>query len=278
VTGVARVARDPRAIVGAVVLAVFILLSALSGPLAPHDANIQDLAHRFAPSSSSFPLGSDYYGRDRLARLMVGGKFSLLIAVVSVLIGGSAGVLLGAVAGLSRGIVDVVIMRIVDALLAFPILLLALVIVASLGPSTQNLTIAIAVAVLPRFTRIVRGSVIAIRDHDYVTMATVVGARRWRVIRLEILPNVTSPLIVTASFMLASAILVQASLGFLGLGVQPPTPTWGSMISEALPWIRIAPLDATYPALAIMFSVLALNLLGDSLRDVLDPQTGGWSL
>lgn len=265
--------KDARVASGAGLLLVMALMAVFADQLAPHDPNVQDLANRFAPPGGDFLLGTDAYGRDTLSRLIVGSRFSLFVGIISVAAGGAVGSILGMVGGFVRGWFDVVLMRLTDALLAFPILLIALLMVATLGPSIRNLIIAIAIAVMPRFVRIVRGAVIGVASLDYVTAARVVGTRVTRMLRLEIAPNITSPLIVTASFMIATAILVEASLGFLGLGVQPPTPTWGNMINEALPRVRNWPAGAAYPGLAIMFAVLAFNLLGDGLRDVLDPKT-----
>lgn len=267
--------RDPRVLVGGVLMVALTIMAVFADQLAPHDPNLQNLTNRFASPGDGFLLGTDLYGRDMLSRLLIGGKFSLLVGVVSTVLGGVLGSVLGMIAGFVRGVFDVVLMRLTDALLAFPTLLLALIIVATLGPSMTNLIIAIALAVIPRFVRIVRGAVIEVAALDYVTSARVVGARPARILRLEVLPNITSPIIVTTSFMLATAILVEASLGFLGLGIQPPTPTWGNMINEALPRVRLTPIGAIYPGVAITIVVLALNLLGDGLRDILDPRSEG---
>lgn len=265
--------RDPRVVVGGSILAVLALLTVFADSVAPYDPNQQDLLNRLAPPSGEFTLGTDSFGRDILSRLIVGARFSMMIGVLSVLIGGLAGGVLGMIAGLVRGPFDLILMRVTDALLAFPLLLVALVIVATLGSSLENLIAAIAIAVVPRFIRIVRGAVMEVEALDYVTAARVIGTPTRRILRLEILPNITSQVIVTASFMLATAVLVEASLGFLGLGIQPPTPTWGNMINEALPRIRLSPMLAIYPGAAIMVAVLAMNLVGDGLRDILDPRT-----
>lgn len=268
-----KLLNDKRIVVGGLILILFALVAIFADLVAPHDPLDQDLLNRFAPRSSTYLLGTDSFGRDILSRLIVGARYSLAIGVVSVLVGGLVGGVIGMVAGYMRGWVDVVLMRVTDALLAFPILLVALVIVATLGSSLTNLVAAIAIAVVPRFVRIVRSAVIEVEGLDYVTAAKVIGTPTRKILWSDILPNITSPIIVTASFMLASAVLVEASLGFLGLGIQPPTPTWGNMINEALPRIRLSPMPAVYPGLAIMIAVLAMNLVGDGLRDVLDPRT-----
>lgn len=266
-----KVLRDGRIVVGGGMLIVLALVAIFADWLAPHDPIEQDLLNRFAPRSSEFILGTDAFGRDILSRLIVGARYSMLIGVVSVAIGGIVGGALGMIAGYLRGWVDVVLMRITDALLAFPLLLVALVLVATLGSSLPNLVAAIAVAVIPRFVRIVRGAVIEVEALDYVTAAKVIGAPTLRILRTDILPNIASPIIVTASFMLASAVLVEASLGFLGLGIQPPTPTWGNMIRDSMNFLTTAPWVAIYPGVALMLVVIAFNLLGDTLRDALDP-------
>lgn len=268
-----KLLNDKRIVVGGLILILLALVAIFADLVAPHDPLDQDLLNRFAPRSSTYLLGTDSFGRDILSRLIVGARYSLAIGVVSVLVGGLVGGVIGMVAGYMRGWVDVVLMRVTDALLAFPILLVALVIVATLGSSLTNLVAAIAIAVVPRFVRIVRSAVIEVEGLDYVTAAKVIGTPTRKILWSDILPNITSPIIVTASFMLASAVLVEASLGFLGLGIQPPTPTWGNMINEALPRIRLSPMPAVYPGLAIMIAVLAMNLVGDGLRDVLDPRT-----
>lgn len=268
-----KVLSDKRILVGGLILVLLALVAIFADFVAPHDPLDQDLLNRFAPRTSEHLLGTDAFGRDILSRLIVGARYSLAIGVISVVIGGLLGGLIGMVAGYMRGWVDVVLMRVTDALLAFPILLVALVIVATLGSSLTNLVAAIAVAVVPRFVRIVRSAVIEVEALDYVTAAKVIGTPTRKILWSDILPNITSPIIVTASFMLASAVLVEASLGFLGLGIQPPTPTWGNMINEALARIRLAPMPAVYPGLAIMIAVLAMNLVGDGLRDVFDPRT-----
>lgn len=268
-----RLLGDKRIAIGGVILVLLSLVAIFADVVAPHDPLAQDLLNRFAPRSSEFWLGTDAFGRDIVSRLIVGARYSLAIGVLSVLLGGLIGGVIGMAAGYMRGWVDMILMRITDALLAFPILLVALVIVATLGSSLSNLVAAIAVAVVPRFVRIVRSAVIEVESLDYVTAAKVIGTPTRRILWSDILPNITSPIIVTASFMLASAVLVEASLGFLGLGIQPPTPTWGNMINEALPRIRLTPMPAVYPGLAIMIAVLAMNLVGDGLRDVLDPKT-----
>ena len=222
--------------------------------------------------SSRFILGTDDLGRDILSRLIHGARLSMLIGVIVVTLSLAAGVMLGLIAGYFRGIVEIVIMRVMDMMLAMPALLLAIVIVAALGPSLTNAIMAIAIIVLPHYVRLTRASVINEMGKDYVTASRVAGAGGLRLMVFTVLPNCVAPLIVQATLGFSSAILDAAALGFLGLGAQPPIPEWGSMLSNTLQFIRRAWWVVTFPGLAILITVLAFNLLGDGLRDALDPK------
>jgi peptide/nickel transport system permease protein/dipeptide transport system permease protein len=217
-------------------------------------------------------LGTDDLGRDILSRLIYGARVSLAVAVISVGLAFFFGTLLGCISGYYKGFLDSIIMRIMDMILSFPYILLAIVVVAYLGPSLQNCMIAIGITYIPRFARIVRGSVLEECEKDYVTSARAIGARDWRIIFIAILPNCLGPLIVQTTLSCASAILDAAALSFLGLGAQPPTPEWGAMISHSRGLILRASWVMTFPGLAILFAVLGFNLLGDGLRDALDPR------
>lgn len=265
----------PQISLGGGILAFLVLVAVFAGQLSPHDPYEHDPPNKLAPSSREHILGTDNYGRDLMARLMFGGRISLFIGIASVLVGGVIGTMFGLVSGYSGGVVDLVIMRIADALLAFPTALVALAIIASLGSATEYVIMAIAIGVAPRFARVVHGSVLKEKTLVYVTATRALGAKDARILLSHILPNVLSPLIVTTTFMIATAILVEAFLGFLGLGVQPPTPTWGNIINEGLRLIRISPHIAVYPGVAITLAVLSFNLLGDGLRDALDPKLRG---
>jgi peptide/nickel transport system permease protein/dipeptide transport system permease protein len=217
-------------------------------------------------------LGTDDLGRDTLSRIIYGARVSLAVALVSVSLAFVLGTLLGALSGYYKGAVDSLIMRVMDMILAFPYLLLAIVVVAYLGPSLENAMVAIGVTYIPRFARIVRGSVLEEYEKDYVMAARSIGARDWRIIFLAILPNCMGPLIVQTTLSMASAILDAAALSFLGLGAQPPTPEWGGMIAMSRGLILRASWVMTFPGIAILLAVLGFNLLGDGLRDALDPR------
>ncbi len=267
---------------GAVIgLAVFLLLvfAAVFAPLiAPHAPDMQYRDSFLVPpvweegGKWAFLLGTDAVGRDMLSRLIYGAQFSLFIGCVVVVIALTGGVILGLVAGYMRGAVDTFIMRIMDIILAFPSLLLALVLVAILGPGLMNAMIAIALVLQPHFVRLTRAAVLSERSRDYVVAARVAGAGHMRLMFKTILPNCLAPLIVQATLSFSSAILDAAALGFLGMGAQPPTPEWGTMLAEAREFILRAWWVVTFPGLAILITVLAINLMGDGLRDALDPK------
>jgi dipeptide transport system permease protein len=221
--------------------------------------------------STAYLLGTDAVGRDILSRLIFGARFSLFIGVVVVIGALTSGIVIGLVSGYFRGWVDLVIMRIMDVILAFPSLLLALVLVAVLGPGLMNAMIAIALVYQPHFVRLTRASVMAEKGKDYVVSARVAGAGPIRLMLKTILPNCLAPLIVQATLSFSTAILDAAALGFLGMGAQPPTPEWGTMLADATEFILRAWWVVTFPGLAILITVLAINLIGDGLRDALDP-------
>jgi len=227
---------------------------------------------RMAGPSWSLPLGADTFGRDLLSRIVFGAQLSLRVAVVSVAAALVAGSVLGLMAGYAGGWIDQAIMRSMDVLFAFPAVLLALGIVAALGPSANNVIIAIAVVYTPIFARVVRGPVLAIKEREFVEAARALGARASRILALHVLPNLLSVLIVQTSIALSWAVLTEASLSFLGLSAQPPAPSWGVMLNEGRQNLELAPHLAIFPGLAIMLAVLGFNLLGDGLRDVLDPR------
>ena len=266
------------AVIGLVVFALLVIAAILAPLLAPHLPNAQNRDSLLAPPSwieggtSEFLLGTDQVGRDILTRLLYGARFSLFIGVVVVTIALSGGILLGLIAGFVRGWVDTVIMRVMDVILAFPSLLLALVLVAVLGPGLMNAMIAISLVLQPHFVRLTRAAVMAEKTKDYVVAARVAGAGPIRLMVRTILPNCLAPLIVQATLSFSNAILDAAALGFLGMGAQPPTPEWGTMLAEAREFILRAWWVVTFPGLAILITVLAINLIGDGLRDALDPK------
>ncbi len=248
---------------------------ALAAPaLTPQDPEGQDLGQALAPVSRLHPLGTDHLGRDLLARLLYGGRLSLLVGFLAVGLGLAVGVPLGAISGFRGGVTDLIIQRFADVLLSFPGFLLALSLVSVLGVGLQNVVIAVGVGAIPSFIRLVRGSVLSIRQQAYVEAAAAIGQRQRTIIFCHVLPNAIAPVIVQATLNLGSAILVAAGLGFLGLGVQPPTPEWGTMLGEGRQYIFRTPALTTYPGLAIFLAVLGFNLFGDGLRDALDPRMG----
>jgi peptide/nickel transport system permease protein len=255
------------------VLVILLLVFAFAAPLiGPEGMDKQDLMMRLKPPSAKFLLGTDQLGRSILTRLAYGGQYSLKVGLVSVAIGAGIGILVGALAGYYGGWVDKVLMGMVDILLAFPGILLAIAIVAALGPGLVNVMIAVGIRGMPTFARLVRGQVLSVRRREYVEAAQALGSSDGRIIARHIFPNIMAPVIVLASLDIASAILSVAALSFLGLGSQPPIPDWGGMIDQGRQYLRTAWWVGVYPGLAIMMTVLGFNLLGDALRDLLDPR------
>jgi len=266
------------AVAGLFVIAVVVLAAVFADVIAPHGPAEQDRDHFLTPpfweqgGTIEFPLGTDAVGRDILSRIIYGARFSLFIGLIVVSLSLSVGIALGLVAGFFRGWLGTIIMRFMDILLALPSLLLAIVIVAILGPGLINAMIAVAVTYLPQFTRLTRASAMTEQTKDYVTASRVSGARLPRLMFLTVLPNCMAPLIVQGTLSFSNAILDAAALGFLGLGAQPPTPEWGTMLADAREFVLRAWWVVTFPGLAILITVLAFNLMGDGLRDALDPR------
>ncbi len=254
-------------------LLVLLLALALAAPLLTrYDPVRQNLSQTLRPISAAHPLGTDHLGRDMLARILYGGRLSLVIGFLAVGVGLAVGVPLGAISGFQGGRTDLVIQRFADILLSFPGFLLALSLVAILGVGLRNVIISVGISAVPSFIRLVRGSVLSIREQVYVEAAHALGQRQSAIIFRHVLPNAMAPVIVQATLSLGFAILVAAGLGFLGLGVQPPTPEWGTMLGEGRQYIFRAPALTTFPGLAIFLAVLGFNLFGDGLRDALDPR------
>jgi len=268
-----------RGAVAGLVVVVVLLLTALFAPwLAPHPPNATNSQVFLQPpmwqvdGSATYWLGTDAIGRDILSRLIHGARLSLSIGLAVVMISIAVGIVLGLIAGFARGVVEIAIMRLMDIILTLPSLLLAIVIVAILGPGLMNAMLAVAIVVLPHYVRITRAAVITEVSRDYVTAARVSGAGTLRLMFNEVLPNCAAPLIVQASLGVSTAILDAAALGFLGLGAQPPSPEWGTMLADAREFVIRAWWVVTFPGLMILMAVLAFNLLGDGLRDALDPK------
>lgn len=267
-----RLLRQPLSIFAGVVV-ILLIFTAVFGPsLAPYDPNAIDMANRFASPSLEHPFGTDDFGRDILSRVMVGARVSLMVGIIAVSISAILGSFLGILAGYTGRVIDEVIMRAMDILFAFPAILLAIAIMAALGRGIGNAMIAIGIVYIPIFARIARGSVLSVREEEFVDAARAVGSTDSRIMFKHIFPNTTSPLIVETTLSLSFAILAEAALSFFGLGTQPPDPSWGRMLAEGRAYFQQSVWLAIWPGLAIMFTVLGFNLLGDGLRDALDPR------
>jgi len=270
----ASLARTKTGAIG-LTLGGLVAMGALLAPvLAPADPLAMSPRRLGLPSAAAW-LGTDQFGRDLLSRLLFGARSSLIVSLSAVTLAAGIGGTVGFVAGYFEGRLDHLLMRAVDVLMAFPTLLLALAVVATLGASVPNLIAAITLAYIPIFSRIVRGSVLSTKQNDFVQASRALGARDARIMAREILPNVLAPVVVQATFNLSTAIMIEAALSFLGLGVQPPTPSWGTMLSEARTFMELDPWLAVAPGTAITIAVLGFNLFGDGLRDALDPRLRG---
>ncbi|MFN8559453.1 MAG: ABC transporter permease [Dehalococcoidia bacterium] len=270
--GPLRLRRKPLGVVGLALILLMLFVAIFAPLVAPHDPTQIRMTRRLQPPGLTFPFGTDNVGRDVFSRVVYGARISLTIGALAVTLGTVGGALLGLVSGYVGGRLDFVLQRAMDMIQSFPLLILALVIVAMLGASTRNVIIAIAVVLIPGAGRIVRGSTLSVRTFPYIEAARTVGASDLRIVALHVLPNVAAPIIVIATATLGSAILVESSLSFLGLGSSPTAPTWGGMLSiEGRTFFQMAPWLAVFPGLAISVAVLGFNLLGDALRDLWDP-------
>ncbi|MDR1873742.1 MAG: ABC transporter permease [Synergistaceae bacterium] len=267
-----RLKRSPLAMFGLTVILILIFTAIFADVLSPYPYRKQDLTRTFETPSRDHLLGTDEFGRDILSRLIYGARVSLQVGFIAVGIALIVGGMLGAAAGYYGGWIDNAIMRVMDVLLSVPQTLLAIAIAAALGPGLFNLMIAVGIAAVPNYARIVRGSVLSIREMEFVEAARAVGSSDLRIILKHIIPNSMAPIIVQSTLGVASAILNAAGLSFIGLGIQPPYPEWGAMLSGGRQYIRDYSHLTLYPGLAIMFTILALNFLGDGLRDALDPR------
>ena len=267
-----RLRRSKTAVAGLVIVGVYLFL-ALCGPwLAPYDPYFQDLNLSYLRPCMDHWLGCDEFGRDILSRLLYGARVSLVIQFWAVMISLVIGTFLGSVSGYFGGRIDEVVMRLMDIMIAFPGILLALAIVAILGPSLTNLIVAIGINSVPGFSRVARGAVISVKKNDYVTAARAIGESDLSILFRYVLPNAISPIIVQTTMRMATVLLTAAGLGFLGLGVQPPSPEWGTMLSAARVYLRSAPHVAVIPGVTIMIVVLGFNFFGDGLQDALNPR------
>jgi len=255
------------------ILVLIVIFSAIFAPvISPYSPEEMNILYKRQAPQKDFIFGTDKFGRDIFSRIIYGSRVSLTVGIISVGIGVFFGIILGLYSGYTGNILDNIIMWLMDMLMSFPSILLALVVITVLGSSLVNTMIAIGITYIPTFTRIVRGSVMEVRDQEFVEAAKVIGAKDFKILFKHILPNVMAPIIVQATLALSGAILTEATLSFLGLGVQPPMPSWGSMLSDSRSYMELAPWTVIFPSIAIMFSVLGFNILGDGLRDILDPK------
>lgn len=267
-----RLRKNRLAVVGLIVIVVLIIMAIFADFVAPFPFAQQDLNNTFAKPSSVHWFGTDNFGRDIFSRVVYGSRVSLRVGLISVGIALIVGGILGALAGYIGGLFDGIVMRIVDIMLAIPSMLLAIAIVSSLGGGLTNVMIAVGIGSIPQFARIMRASVLSLKEEQFIEASRALGLRNHAIIIRHILPNTLAPVIVQSTLGVASAILSAASLGFLGLGLEPPRPEWGAMLSDGRPYLRDFPHLTTFPGIAIMITILALNLLGDGLRDALDPK------
>jgi len=263
----------PGVVFGTIVLVLLLIAAVFAPYLAPFDPMEQNLLDRRSPPSFKHLLGTDIYGRDMLSRILAGSRCSLLVGWSSVLIGLGIGGACGLIAGYYGGGLDDLIMRFMDLLLVLPGLILAIVIVTALGPNLLNAIIAIGVWFIPNYARLARSSVVSLRQMDFVEAAKAIGCNGFRIVARHILPNALSNLVVYSTLNFGTALLLEAALSFLGLGVQPPNPSWGSMVNEGRSYLQIAPHLVTIPGLVIMLAVIGFNTLGEGLRDILDPRS-----
>lgn len=264
--------RDRLAMLGLFGLAVLVFCAIFAPLIAPYDYAAQDyLAMNQGPSLAHL-FGTDNFGRDIFSRVVYGARISLMVGFISLAIGALLGSLLGAIAGYFGGASETLIMRGCDIMMSIPSTVLAITIATTLGPGLVNAVIALSISSIPSFCRVVRGSTLTVKDQEYIEAARVIGASDWHIIRRYIFPNVLAPIIVQATLGIGKSIIMCAALSFLGLGIQPPTPEWGAMLSTARTFMRNYPYQVVFPGLAIMLTVLSLNLFGDGLRDALDPK------
>ena len=268
----ARLRRSPGAMIGLVLIVLLLLTALTADVIASQGIDDQDLRKGLLAPGGEFPLGTDEFGRDMLSRIIHGSRVSLQVGIIATVISALIGISLGAIAGYYGGRIDYLIQGMVDISWAFPTVLFALFLVAVLGPSLTNVMISVGLGYWGGYARVVRGQVLSLREWEFVTAAHAIGASDLRIMFRHILPNIMAPVIVWSTLMMADAILIEATLSFLGMGAQPPIPSWGSILSAGRAHMRLAPWETFFPGIAIMLTVLGFNLLGDGLRDALDPR------
>ncbi|WP_036225155.1 ABC transporter permease [Mesoaciditoga lauensis] len=267
-----RIRKNKMAIFGTYIVLAFVGIAIFAPWISPYNPTAQDYTVSLQGPTWAHPFGTDIYGRDVLSRVIYGARISLGISFVAVLVSVIIGTILGAIAGYFGGALDEIIMRTFDVFLAFPTILLAIAIIAILGPGMVNIAIAIAVYSIPQFARVSRGTVVSVKANEYVEAARSIGEGKWSILMRYILPNSIAPIIIQATLRMATAILSIAGLGFLGLGVQPPTPEWGSDLSLAMTYIQVAPYLGIFPGLAVFLVTMGFNYFGDGLNDALNPK------
>lgn len=267
-----RIIKSKTALIGVIIIVLLVLTAILAPVIATHSPTAQDIVNRYQAPSSDHLLGTDELGRDIFSRIVYGTRISIQIGVIAVSISLAIGVLLGGIAGYYGRWIDQIVMRFIDIMMAFPSILMAIALVAVLGPSLQNAMIAVGIVGIPQFARIVRSAVLSIKENEYIEAAKSIGAKHGRILIQHVLPNCVAPIIVQATLGVGTAILDAAGLSFLGLGAQPPTPEWGAMLSDGRAAIQNVPWVVAFPGLAIFLVVLGFNLFGDGLRDALDPR------
>lgn len=268
----ARLRRSPGAMIGLVLIVTLLLTALAADRIASQGIDDQDLRKGLLSPGGEFPLGTDEFGRDMLSRLIHGSRISLQVGIIATIISAAVGVTLGVIAGYFGGRIDYIIQGMVDISWSFPTVLMAIFLVAVLGPGLTNVMIAVGVVYWGGFARVVRGQALSLREWEFITAARSIGASHVRIMLRHILPNIISPVIVMGTLMMGDAILIEATLSFLGMGAQPPIPSWGSILASGRSYLRLAPWVTLFPGIAIMLTVLGFNLLGDGLRDALDPR------
>jgi len=271
-----RTFRSNKTSVVGLLMAVCLVIIALISPwISPYDPISQDMNVQHSPPSWAHPFGADSYGRDQLSRILWGARVSLVVGVLSVFFGMAAGIPLGMIGGYKGGIIDNLVLRFIDIFMSFPIVILGLLVLAIMGPGLIKIVIAIGVALTPRIARLARGSTLSVKGKEYIEAARAIGQNDSRIMMFHVLPNIFGDILVMGTLWVATAIIVEASLSFIGLGVRPPTPSWGAMIRDGLDQLTNAPWLSLFPGLAIFISVFSFNLIADGLRDISDPKLRG---
>jgi len=269
---VRRLFKRKTAVFGLITFLFMICVAVFADVIAPHGPNEMAENMQYTPPCDDYPMGTDMLGRDVLSRVIYGSRVSLSVGIISMILASLIGIPIGIISGYYRRWIDQAIMRLVDIMLAFPVFLLAIMIMVVLSPSASNVAVALTIVYIPRYARLVRGVVLSLRENEYIEAVRALGLRPWRIFIFHILPNCLAPVMVLVTISVGVAIIAEASLSFLGMGTQPPTPSWGSDLREALTTMELHPWLAIFPGMAILLTVLGVNMLGDGLRDAIDPR------